>query len=296
MSDPEDVLGESLQSLYDYTPITHSSAGATFTYTYLGREPGEEAGIPDDDALDTPLTITLTTPDTQPANWALHASSIWVSALYLADHVHDLHLDQHLTCCTLEGPRLRVLELGAGAGLPGILVARLFPEADVVTSDYPDDELISTLADNVQKNEVFMHCHAIPYAWGTDPSPLFAPFAAEPSAQPGFDVVLAADTLWNPESHTKFLSTLSKTLRKTPDARVHLIAGYHTGRYTVENFMKAVPDVELEVEDATERQVGGNLRRPWSVQRAEEETEEERRRWVLWLSLKWKREALKPDM
>lgn len=295
MTDPEDFLGESLQNLYDYTPITHSSAGATFTYNYLGREPGEEAESPDDDTLDTPLTITLTTPDTQPANWALHASSIWVSALYLADHIHDLHLEQHLKRAAREGARLRVLELGAGAGLPGILVARLFSEADVVTSDYPDDELISTLADNVQKNEVFARCHAIPYAWGTDPSPLFAPFPAAPSAQSGFDVVLAADTLWNPESHSKFLSTLSKTLRKTSDARVHLVAGYHTGRYTVETFMKSVSDVELEVEDATEREVGGHLRRPWSVQRAEEETEEERRRWVLWMVLKWRPEALALD-
>ena len=293
MADPEEVLGESLQNLYDYTPITHSSAGATFTYNYLGREQAEDADSAEEDTLDTPFTITLITPDTQPANWALHASSIWVSALYLADHVHDLRLDRHLKRAAAEGTRLRVLELGAGAGLPGILVARLFPDADVVVSDYPDDELISTLADNVQKNEVFTHCHAIPYAWGSDPSPLFAPFAVDLS--PGFDVVLAADTLWNPDMHSKFLNSLSKALMRTADARVHLVAGYHTGRYTVDAFLKAIPDVQLEVEDTTERQVGGSQQRPWSVQRAEEETEEERRRWVLWIVLKWKPEALTSD-
>ena len=295
MAAPEDVLGESLQNLYDYTPITHSSAGATFTYNYLGREPTDDADASEEDTLDTPFTITLTTPDTQPANWALHASSIWVSALYLADHVHDLRLDRHLKRAAAEGARLRVLELGAGAGLPGILVARLFPDVDVVTSDYPDDELISTLADNVQKNEVFTHCHAIPYAWGSDPSPLFAPFAADSSTQLGFDVVLAADTLWNPDMHTKFLSSLSKTLKKTPGARVHLVAGYHTGRYIVDSFLNAVSNVQMEIEDTTERQVGGSQQRAWGVQRAEEETEEERRRWVLWVVLRWKPEALTSD-
>ena len=85
---------------------------------------------------------------------------------------------------------------------------------------------------------------------------------------------------------------MSKTLRKTPEARVHLVAGYHTGRYTVDAFLKAVADVDMEVEDTTERQVGGSLRRPWSVERAEEETEEERRRWVLWIVLRWKPDAL----
>ena len=82
---------------------------------------------------------------------------------------------------------------------------------------------------------------------------------------------------------------------RTADARVHLVAGYHTGRYTVDAFLKAIPDVQLEVEDTTERQVGGRQQRPWSVQRAEEETEEERRRWVLWIVLKWKPEALTSD-
>ncbi|KZT67383.1 hypothetical protein DAEQUDRAFT_751758 [Daedalea quercina L-15889] len=288
----EDVLGDSLESLYDYTPITHSSAGAVFTYRYLGRE--DDADGPEEDTLDAPFAVTVTTPDTQRANWALHASSIWVSALYMADHVHDLRLDRHLrrAADTRTDPRLRALELGAGAGLPGILVARLYPAVDVVSSDYPDDELIATLADNVQKNDVFTHCHAIPYAWGSDPSPLFAPFAGASSSQPGFDVVFAADTLWNPDLHSKFLATLSATLRKTSDARVHLVAGFHTGRYTVESFLKSVPDVQLEVEDATEREVGGTRRRPWSVERADQETEEERRRWVLWIVLKWKEEGL----
>ncbi|KAH9832597.1 uncharacterized protein C8Q71DRAFT_777247 [Rhodofomes roseus] len=291
---PEDLLSESLGSLYDYTPITLSSAGATFRYKYLGREDESAEGAegPDEDPLDTPFTVTLTTPDTQPANWALHASSIWVSALYIADHVHDLHLDLHIKRATSGGNRLRVLELGAGAGLPGILIARLYPDVDVVTSDYPDDELISTLADNVQKNEVFTHCHAIPYAWGSDPSPMLAPFAETSSAAPVFDIVIAADTLWNPELHSKFLGTLSTTLKKTADARIILVAGFHTGRYTVESFLKAVPDAGLEVEEATEREVGGDRRRPWSVEGADEETEEERRRWVVWMLLKWKADSL----
>lgn len=78
-SDPEDILSTSLQTLYEYAPITHSSAGRVFTYTPKSTLPN-------------PPTVTLNTPDTKPANWSLHASSIWVSSLYVAENLADLHL------------------------------------------------------------------------------------------------------------------------------------------------------------------------------------------------------------
>ncbi|PCH36336.1 hypothetical protein WOLCODRAFT_82177 [Wolfiporia cocos MD-104 SS10] len=288
MTDPEDLLSDSLQTLYDYAPITHSSAGSFFTYTYAGQDATHDEQPSPSNPSNT-LTITLQTPDTQPANWTLHASSIWVSSLFLADHMHDLRLARHLARASARGAPLRVLELGAGAGLPGILLARRHDGVRVVSSDYPDAGLIKTLAENVARNGAQDRCRAVPYAWGSDPAPLFSAFAGpEPHALDGFDVVLATDTLWNSELHGTFIQTLCVTLRRSAHARVFLVAGLHTGRYTIQSFMRAVEDAGLVFEEAMEKESNGDGSRPWDVERAGE-TEKDRRRWVVWMVLRWPR-------
>ncbi len=57
--------------------------------------------------------------------------------------------------------------------------------------------------------------------------PLFEDGAA------GFDVVIAVDTLWNPDLHGVFIETLRATLGKWPDSGVHIIVGLHTRTYTI---------------------------------------------------------------
>jgi len=93
--DPEDILSTSLETFYGYQPITFGSAGTTFTYGPKGDGP----------------VITLQVPDTAAANWSLHASDIWVSSIYLADHLDDLRIPNHIDAL-LPG-ELRLLELGA---------------------------------------------------------------------------------------------------------------------------------------------------------------------------------------
>jgi len=263
-SDPEDILSTSLETLYGYAPITHSSAGKDFTYT-------SKVLLSSDSSL---VTVTLRTPDTQSANWSLHASSVWVSSLYLADHLEDLHLDQRDG--GPPGNTVHVLELGAGAGLPGILIAKT--HRSVTVSDYPDEVLTKTLSENVQNNGVSDRCRVVPYAWGSDDAIL---------TRQQFDVIVACDTLWNPDLHALFIDTLCMLLRRTPDARVHLIAGLHTGRYTLQAFMDAARSAGLDIQSALEREVSGSIQREWSVSRAETETERERRRWVVWVTLGW---------
>ncbi|KDQ61533.1 hypothetical protein JAAARDRAFT_171788 [Jaapia argillacea MUCL 33604] len=265
--DPEDILSSSLETLYEYQPITHSSAGSLFTFHPKHSPPTSP----------TP-TISLITPDTDAANWKLHASSIWVSALFLADHLAELHLG--------DGLELNVLELGAGAGLPGILIAKLYHNVRVTLSDYPDQKLMRTLSDNVKRNDVVNRCRVVPYDWGSDPSPLLPPYPLK--STPGFDVILAADTLWNPELHSRFIDTLRLTLKRTTSARAHLIAGLHTGRYTIQAFLREMGETKLFVESVVEREVSGEGRREWCVERAESEDERERRRWVVWMTIKWK--------
>ncbi|KAF9240625.1 WD40-repeat-containing domain protein [Melanogaster broomeanus] len=257
---PEDILSASLQILYDYSPITHSSPGSVFTYTVKpGRVPAR------------PLNqIELMTPDTQPSNWALHASSVWVSSLFIADHLEDLQID------SLPSQKIvRVLELGAGAGLPSILIGSMYQSASITVTDYPDDNLIRTLSDNVRRNGVSERCRAVPYGSG------------DPGNESLFDIVIAADTLWNPELHAPFIDTLCTCLKRSSDSRIHLVAGLHTGRYTIQAFLDGTKRSGLVVQSATEREVSGTQSRPWDVSRAEDEDERERRRWVVWMVLKW---------
>ena len=274
--DAEDILFDSLQTLYDYQPITLTTQGSLFTYTSTSN--------PKDS-----ISITLRTPDTQTSNWSLHANSIWVSSIYLADHIADLNLDFYIRCDSSqeeETRKIRVLELGASAGLPGILVAKLFPTSTLVTvTDYPDDRLIETLKNNVQSNNVADHCKVLPFAWGSDPTVVLG-------NSKGFDVVIAADTLWNPELHPIFIDSLKSTLKKSSTSRIHLVAGLHTGRYTIQAFLTQIErNSGLHIESISEREVTGCSTRMWDVLRSGED-ERERRRWIIWMTLAWEKSMI----
>lgn len=264
---PEDFLSESLHTLYDYQPITVTMSGGPFIYTLKSPM----------DSNSEPLTISLHTPDTDAANWALHASSIWISSIYLADHLEDLHIT-HMQS-QVPGNLVRVLELGASAGLPSILISKLYPTLSVTATDYPDEELIKTLAENVQQNGVAQWCRALPYAWGSDPSTIL-------EHGQKFDLVFATDTLWNPDLHVIFISALQSTLRKSPLSRVHLVVGLHTGRYTIQSFLKQALKSGFDLENVVEKEIAGTTVRGWDVAR-ENEDEREKRRWVIWIQLKW---------
>ncbi|KAF8549414.1 hypothetical protein OG21DRAFT_1515223 [Imleria badia] len=273
-ADPEDILSASLESLYGFTPITFSTAGSVFTYP---TKPGRIPLVPEQ--------IEVVTPDTDPSNWSLHASSIWVSSLFIADHLEELQIDAMTGTGT--PAVVHVLELGAGAGLPSILLARMYQHACVTVSDYPDGPLMRTLSDNIRRNRVSERCLAVPYAWGTDVGPLVHPRSDGHDHDVRFDIIFAADTLWNPELHTPFLDTLCMCLKQGPDSRIHLVAGLHTGRYTIKSFLDVTIRRRLILLSATEREVGGTQSRAWDVSRAEGEDERERRRWVVWMVLKW---------
>ncbi|KDR80693.1 hypothetical protein GALMADRAFT_241090 [Galerina marginata CBS 339.88] len=270
----EDFFSDSLQTLYDYQPIALTASGGLFTYTFTCTLDHQHP-----ESCSQPFTISLRTPDTNAANWALHASSIWASSVYLADHQHIIDLDTHIKSRNPEYA-VRVLELGASAGLPSIVIAKLWPMVLVTATDYPDEALIKTLSQNVDRNGVAQQCRALPFAWGTDPSLIL-------HAKEKFDVVIAADTLWNPDLHSIFIDALRSTLKKESSARVHVVVGLHTGRYTIQSFLRGVLEFGFDLERVEERAVSGSSIRSWEVGR-DGEDEQERRRWIIWIQLRWR--------
>lgn len=137
-------------------------------------------------------SVRIRTPQTCSENWTLQADGVWQAARYLADNLPR----------DMKGKR--VLELGAAAGLPGIIAAfgGVEPEC-VVLSDYPDPGILKQLEENVVVNrgesrtlvEVHGHC------WGSEE-------ALDELGGERFDVVMAADILWKEEAHEALCETL----------------------------------------------------------------------------------------
>ncbi|KDQ13525.1 hypothetical protein BOTBODRAFT_33537 [Botryobasidium botryosum FD-172 SS1] len=246
-TDPLDIFSGSLESLYDELQVSYSEPGKLFSYR----------------------GVTVSPPDTASENWSLHASSIWRASLFLTDHLP-----------ILDGPEpVHIIELGAGSGLPGICAALEHPGARVVLSDYPDPHILSTLAENVRRNQLReVRVKVVGYAWGSDLPSELIPHS--------FDVVMAADTLWMPEQHANFSQTLALLLKKTIGAKVYLVAGLHTGRWMIAEFMRVVATTGLGVQEIKEVSLINGEEREWKAER-ENEDDTKRRRWIIRMTLSW---------
>lgn len=152
-------------------------------------------------------------------------SPLWGHYLWNAGRVISSYLESH--------PELvrgkKVLELGAGAGLPSLVCAHLEAKCVVVT-DYPDAALIENLKRNIEsfKNEIKEtkkvddvkssivvegHC------WGEDCQNILNHVEAFDGEKPGFDILVLADLLFNHSEHGKLLDTVQRTLKKQEDAK-----------------------------------------------------------------------------
>ncbi|GME25236.1 putative nicotinamide N-methyltransferase [Neofusicoccum parvum] len=176
----------------------------------------------------------------------------------------------------------RVLELGAGVGLAGI-VSTLVGAEEVVISDYPAPEILENLEKNVKTNvpetlrsKVSVQGHL----WGD----LTSPFSVANAGR--FTRILAADCLWMPHEHHSLAKSMLHFLSPAPEARVFVIAGFHTGRANMAPFFKIVEEEGLEVENIYEMDAEGR-RRDWAFEKdGGREDHGERNKWLVIAQLK----------
>lgn len=113
-----------------------------------------------------------------------------------------------------------VLELGAGAGLPG-LVAACLDARKVVITDYPDIDLVQNISKNIEaagfdgsdEFEDGKRVAAAGYCWGADVDPIL--HTTRPCRRL-FDLLILADLLFNHSEHDKLIRTVQLTLGKWP--------------------------------------------------------------------------------
>ncbi|GAB1521924.1 hypothetical protein RhiTH_005023 [Rhizoctonia solani] len=205
--------------------------------------------------------IRIQIPDTESENWALQADGVWQAAVYMADHLPR----------PLKGKT--VLELGAAAGLPGIVSAfgdREDEPERVVLSDYPDKGILARLEENVEANKRTSRVKTVVegHAWGS-----------ADGLRERFDVVLAADVLWMEDMHEALCETLDRVV--APFGQVHIVAGLHTGRGTITSFFDTAKKHHLEPSEIYQVRINEpGTRHAWR-DHVEGETMEERRGWLV---------------
>jgi len=142
----------------------------------------------------------------------------------------------------------------------------------VTLSDYPDDGIISALEENVARNDLNGRVTVLPLDWNN----------ASSLKGKKYDRIVAADTLWSSELHLPFCQTLQAGLRLK--AKAHLLAGLHTGRYVLQNFMTVARDLGFVIDKLLEYHITKQETREWELER-EGESNEDRVHWLLYIRL-----------
>jgi nicotinamide N-methyltransferase len=261
-NDPEDIIFSSLGVIFP-DDITNQHGDRDHPVIYVSPTFGS-------------ITLTLADPQGED-NRRLFSHFLWNAGLQLAEFIEEEDQDWRV-----KGEK--VLELGAGTGLAGI-VAALKGAKEVIISDYPASEVIANIKNNVKRNigsqelkgqigEVGVEGHE----WGV----LNDRFSA--GYKETFSRVLVADCLWMPWQHENLLRSIRWFL--TIEGKAWIVAGFHTGREKMRGFYeKGLLDaVGLEIERIWERNAEG-AQRPWSIDRGIEDITE-RKRWLVIAILK----------
>ena len=205
-------------------------------------------------------------------NRRLFSHFLWNAGLQLAEFIEEDSAQWNV-----KGQR--VLELGAGTGLAGI-VASLMGAQSVVVSDYPAPEVLANIKENVERNvtsrteqDGVRDIRVQGHQWGN--------FSDEfcSSQNESFDILLVADCLWMPWQHLSLLESIRWFLAE--DGRAWVVAGFHTGREKMRGFYEEslLKEVGLEVERIYEKNADGT-EREWVVDRGIEDITA-RKRWLV---------------
>ena len=170
----------------------------------------------------------------------------------------------------------RVLELGSGTGLVGIICALAGAERTVLT-DYPSPEILENIRRNVeitvasrQRRSSLGRVDGVAveaHKWGD-----FKTNFAKTNAHE-FTRVLATGCLWLPEQHENIARSMAHFLARNEKAEVWAVSGFFLGRKRLAEFFDIASREGLDVREVFEQNAVGG-RREWIVDRGVEDGKE----------------------
>lgn len=156
---------------------------------------------------------TLATYTTRITNSDLQINLVGASPLYGHILTHAcLYLTNYIeqNADTVKGKT--VLEVGSGGALPSILSAHLGAKY-VISTDYPDVDLIKNIKRNIIENKVQNNCCALGYIWGNATDEIVDTLTEKTNGENStFDVIILSDVIFNHTEHIKLLETCRKLL------------------------------------------------------------------------------------
>eukprot|EP01080_Neovahlkampfia_damariscottae_P004478 gene4478-7859_t len=141
----------------------------------------------------------------------------------------------------------KVLELGAAGALPSIVCANLNAK-EVVITDYPDEELMTNIQDNVDKNVKNSDiCEVFGHLWGKKNDEL--------SKKGKFDVIILSDLIFNHFAHEGLAA--SCLAYSKPNTKIFVAFSHHRPWLKEEdlNFFKK-SEKFFEVEKVLDKKIG----------------------------------------
>lgn len=167
--------------------------------------------------------------------------------------------------------------LWVGTGVAGI-TSILAGASRTVISDYPAPEILTTLRSNVENNVPPTKLNPATvqgHEWGV----LTDDFSVANEKQ--FSIILCADCLWVMGEHHSLVRSMLHFLPESANARVWIVAGFHTGRAALASFFDVATEEGLKVEEIWERDVDGNEREWLKIRDGGRENVTERKRWLV---------------
>ena len=156
---------------------------------------------------------------------------------------------------------------------------------EVVLSDYPSSAILTNIKTNVERNvpkELQQNLSVRGHEWGVVTDDFSKAYANH------FSRILCADCLWMDGEHYGLAQSMEHFLSHKVDARVWVIAGFHTGRAKLVSFFDIAAQAGLETETIWERDADGN-ERDWARERnGGQEDATGRNKWLVIAILKRK--------
>ncbi|VDM76868.1 unnamed protein product [Strongylus vulgaris] len=144
-----------------------------------------------------------------------HWKGVWPSAQFLAGFF-----------CANEGlvTDSVCLELGAGTGIVGLAVAKLDVKK-VILTDFPGDEILSLLRENIEKNHLTNKCEVKGLDWQNAES-----IAAVLDSITELDFLIASDVFYDVCTFRPLIATISAFFDKFPKLRFYFSYGERESR------------------------------------------------------------------